>query len=76
MQWVNTAINECGDDSIGSIAFSLMQRNAEFIAGDDQGKELECMQSMHGHINDAFDEEIRVLQGGSGNVYRKVDSAE
>lgn len=58
-----------GIDNPESIAFAIIQRKAELIAGDDTFAEAMALRDAFIRVQDAFEEEYAVLMGDEGNTY-------
>lgn len=70
---IEDLIDKAGLDSPSTIAFAIIQRSAEIKGGDNQIAEAMALRDEFIRIQEAFEEEFRVLMGGEGNTYRAQD---
>lgn len=65
---IDRMIDEIGINDPASIAFAIIQDAAEESRGDNRD-EARALKGMMSRVQEAFDEEYRVLMGGEGNTY-------
>lgn len=67
---IDSQISDMGIRSIGLIAFGLIQAYAEKESGGNSFNEAMILRDEFIRIQDAFEEEYGILNGGEGNSYR------
>lgn len=66
---IGIIIDEVGLTGISSIAFGLIQKEAENQSEGDRLAEARALKAIMSRVQESFEEEYRVLMGGEGNTY-------
>lgn len=66
---IDLMINEIGIDNPASIAFAIIQKHAELKGNGDSFTEAMTLRDDFIYIQNSFEEEYEILNGGEGPTY-------